>query len=72
MGPKKGDAMNSFMERAKNSGLHVWAALFASLIVLVAILAFILGMTIVVLGIAIIGAVIIGVFGLMVLRKLFG
>ena len=61
--------MNSFMDRAKSSGL--WAALFASLIIVVAILGFIMGMTTVVLGIAIVGAVIVGVYGLVVLRKLF-
>ncbi len=64
--------MNAFMDRAKSSGLPIWAALFASLIIVVAILGFIMGMTTVVLGIAIVGAVIIGVYGLVVLRKLFG
>jgi len=42
-----------------------------TLIILVAILGFIMGMTTVVLGIAIVGAVIIGVSGLVVLRKFF-
>jgi hypothetical protein len=37
----------------------------------VAILGFIMGMTTVVMGIAIVGAVIIGVSGLVVLRKFF-
>ena len=64
--------MNSFMDRAKSSGLPIWAALFASLIIVVAILGFIMGMTAVVLGIAIVGAVVIGVYGLVVLRKLSG
>ena len=64
--------MNSFIDRAKSSGLPIWAALLASLIIVVAILGFIMGMTTVVLGIAIVGAVIIGVYGLVVLRKLFG
>ena len=64
--------MNSLMDRAKSSGLPIWAALFASLIIVVAILGFIMGMTTVVLGIAIVGAVIVGVYGLVVLRKLFG
>jgi len=59
------------MDRAKSSGLPIWAALFASLIIVVAILGFIMGMTTVVLGIAIVGAVIVGVYGLVVLRKLF-
>ena len=63
--------MNSFMDRAKRSGLPIWAALFATLIILVAILGFIMGMTTVVLGIAIVGAVIIGGSGLVVLRKFF-
>ena len=63
--------MNSFMDRVKRSGLSIWAALFATLIILVAILGFIMGMTTVVLGIAIVGAVIIGVSGLVVLRKFF-
>ena len=63
--------MNSFMDRVKRSGLPIWAALFATLIILVAILGFIMGMTTVVLGIAIVGAVIIGVSGLVVLRKFF-
>jgi len=63
--------MNAFMDRAKSSGLPIWAALFASLIIVVAILGFIMGMTTVVLGIAIVGAVIVGVYGLVVLRKLF-
>ena len=63
--------MNSFMDRSKRSGLPIWAALFATLIILVAILGFIMGMTTVVLGIAIVGAVIIGVSGLVVLRKFF-
>ncbi len=70
-GAEKGDVMNSFMDRAKRSGLPIWAALFATLIILVAILGFIMGMTTVVLGIAIVGAVIIGVSGLVVLRKFF-
>jgi hypothetical protein len=64
--------MNSFMDRAKSSGLPIWAAMFASLILVVAILGFIMGLTTVVLGIAVVGAVIIGVYGLMVLRKFFG
>ena len=64
--------MNSFMERANKSGLPIWAALFATLIILVAILGFIMGMTTVVLGIAVVGAVIIGIYGLVVLRKFFG
>jgi|AP95_1055475.scaffolds.fasta_scaffold01790_3 hypothetical protein len=64
--------MNSFMGRAKSSGLPIWAAMFASLILVVAILGFIMGLTTVVLGIAVVGAVIIGVYGLMVLRKFFG
>ena len=63
--------MNSLMDRAKRSGLPIWAALFATLIILVAILGFIMGMTTVVMGIAIVGAVIIGVSGLVVLRKFF-
>ena len=72
MGPKKGGAMNAFMDRAKSSGLPIWAALFASLVIVVAILGFIMGMTTVVLGIAIVGAVIVGGYGLVVLLKLFG
>ena len=64
--------MNSIIERAKSSGLFIWCALFASLVLLVVILAFILGMTTTVLVIAVVGAVIIGVSGLVVLRKLFG
>ena len=63
--------MNSFMDRAKRSGLPIRAALFSTLIILVAILGFIMGMTTVVLGIAIVGAVVIGVSGLVVLRKFF-
>lgn len=64
--------MNSFMQRANSSGLWIWAALFASLVILVSILGFLMGMTTTVLGIAVVGAVIIGLFGLVVLRKFFG
>ena len=64
--------MDSINERAKSSGLFIWCALFASLVLLVVILAFILGMTTTVLVIAVVGAVIIGVSGLVVLRKFFG
>lgn len=64
--------MNSFMDRANKSGLPIWAALFATLIILVAILGFIMGKSPVVLGIAIVGAVIIGLYGLVVLKKFFG
>ena len=64
--------MNSFTKKAQSSGLAIWAALFASPILLVAILGFILGMTTAVLGIAVVGAVILGISGLLVLRKFFG
>ena len=63
--------MTALMRKALESGLAVWAALLATLILIVVILALIGGMTTVVLTIAIVGAVILGISGLFVLRRLF-
>ena len=70
--PEKGDVMNSFIERAKSSGLGIWCALFVSMLFIVAILFAIEGSSPLVLGIAIAGGVIMGLLGLVVLRKFFG
>ena len=63
--------MTGLMRKALHSGLAVWAALFATLLLVVVILSFVQGMTPVVLTIAIVGAVILGISGLFVLRRLF-
>ena len=64
--------MNSFIERAKSSGLGIWCALLVILVFVVAILFAILGSSLLVLGVAIVGGVIMGVSLLIVLRKFFG
>lgn len=64
--------MNSFIERAKSSGLGIWCALLVTLVFVVAILFAIVGSSPLVLGIAIAGGVIMGVGLLVVLRKFFG
>ena len=70
--------MNAIVKRAKSflksedGPTATEYAVMLALIIVVAILGFIMGMTTVVLGIAIVGAVIVGVYGLVVLRKLFG
>ena len=72
MGPKRGGAMNSFIERARSSGLGIWCALLVILVFVVAILFAILGSSPLVLSVAIVGGVIMGVGLLIVLRKFFG
>jgi hypothetical protein len=64
--------MNRFIERAKSSGLGIWCALFVTLVFIVAILFAVVGSSPLVLGISIAGGVIMGLFGLVVLRKIFG
>ena len=71
-GAEKGDAMNSFIARAKSSGLGIWCALLVILVFVVAILFAIVGSSPLVLGIAVVGGVIMGVGLLIVLRKFFG
>jgi hypothetical protein len=55
-----------------SSGLAIWASLLATLVLVVIILAALFGMNSVVLIIAVVGAVIMGVSGLFLLRKLAG
>ena len=60
------------LQRAMSSGLAIWASLLATLVLVVIILAALFGMNSVVLIIAVVGAVIMGVSGLFLLRKLAG
>jgi len=62
--------MPRWLKPLADSGLLIWASLFATLIILVAILAFIFGMTSGVLIFAVLGAAILGVIGLFLLRRL--
>ena len=64
--------MSLWMQRAVSSGVAVWLALLLILVFVVLILAAIMGMTTPVLIIAVVGAVLLGVTGLFLLRKLFG
>ena len=63
--------MSPWIQRAKSSGLPIWAALFATLILVTLILAAILGMSLGLVIFIAVGAVVIGVSGIFVLLKLF-
>ena len=62
--------MSPWIERAKSSGLPIWLALFATLILITLILAAILGMGTGLVIFIVVGAVVIGVSGIFVLLKL--
>ena len=62
--------MPRWLKRLSDSGLLIWASLLATLIILVVILAFIFGMTSGVLIFAVVGAAVLGLIGLFLLRKL--
>ena len=62
--------MPRWLKRLADSGLLIWASLFATLVILVAILVVIFGLTSGVLIFAVIGAAILGVIGLFLLRRL--
>ena len=64
--------MSLWIQRAVSSGVAVWLALLRILVFVVLILVAIMGMTTPVLIIAVVGAVLLGVTGLFLLRKLFG
>ena len=64
--------MSLWIQRAVSSGVAVWLALLLILVFVVLILAAIMGMTTPVLIIAVVGALLLGVTGLFLLRKLFG
>ena len=66
----RGFAMPRWLQRLADTGLLIWASLFATLVILVSILAMIFGMTSGVLIFAVIGAAILGVSGLFLLRRL--
>ena len=62
--------MPRWLRRLSETGLLLWASLLATLIILVAILAIIFGMTSGVLIFAVVGAAILGLIGLFLLRRL--
>ncbi len=64
--------MTLWLERAVSSGVAVWLALLVILVFVVLILVAIVGMNTPVLIIAVVGALVLGVAGLFLLRKLFG
>ena len=64
--------MSLWIERDISSGVAVWLALLVILVFVVLILVAIMGMTTPVLIIAVVGAVLMGLSGLFLLRKLFG
>ena len=63
-------AMPRWLKRLADTGLLIWASLFATLVILVAILVIIFGMTSGVMIFAVLGAAILGVSGLFLLRRL--
>ena len=64
--------MSLWIQRAVSSGVAVWLALLVILVFVVLILVAIMGMNTPVLVIAVVGAVLLGVAGLFLLRKLSG
>ena len=62
--------MPHWLKRLSDSGLLIWASLLATLIILVAILVIIFGMTSGVLIFAVAGAAVLGLIGFFLLRKL--
>ena len=64
--------MTLWLQRAVSSGVAVWLALFVILVFVVLILVAIMGMNTTVLIVAVAGAVLLGLAGLFLLRKLFG
>ena len=62
--------MPRWLRRLSETGLLIWASLLATLIILVSILAIIFGMTSGVLIFAVVGAAILGLIGLFLLRRL--
>ncbi len=64
--------MSLWIQRAVSSGVAVWLALLVILVFVVLILVAIMGMNTAVLVIAVVGAVLLGVTGLFLLRKLSG
>ena len=63
--------MSLWIQRFVSSGVAIWLALLLILVFVVLILAAIVGMTTPVLIIAVVGAVVLGLAGLLLLRKLF-
>ena len=66
----RGFAMPRWLKRLSDSGLLIWASLLATLIILVAILVIVFGMTSGVLIFAVVGAAVLGLIGLLLLRRL--
>ena len=64
--------MTLWIQRAVSSGVAVWRALLVILVCVVLILVAIMGMNTPVLIIAVVGALVLGVAGLFLLRKLVG
>ena len=64
--------MSLWIQRAVSSGVAVWLALLLVLVFVDLILIAILGMNTPVLIITVVGAVLLGFYGLFLLRKLFG
>ena len=64
--------MSLWIQRAVSSGVAVWLALLVILVFVVLILVAIMGMNTAVLVIAVVGAVLLGVTGLFLPRKLSG
>jgi len=64
--------MTLWLQRAVSSGVAVWLALLVILVFVVLILIAIMGMNTGILILAVVGAVVMGMAGLFLLRKLFG
>ena len=64
--------MTLWVQRAVSSGVAVWLALLVILVFVVLILTAIMGMNTGILILAVVGAVVMGMAGLFLLRKLFG
>ena len=63
--------MTLWIQRAVSSGVAIWLALLLILVFVILILVAIMGMTTPILIIAVVGAVVLGLAGLLLLRKLF-
>ena len=64
--------MTLWLQRAVSSGVAVWLALLAILVFVVLILVAIMGMNTEILILLAVGAVLLGLAGLFVLRRVFG
>ena len=64
--------MTTWIQRALGSGLAIWASLFATLVLVAVILFAIFGPTSGILIFAIVGAVVMGVSGMLLLKRMVG